>query len=444
MTIYSILPRLADAAIQFVLFLYFTNDLRKRNNAAIFIIAALLLVTVELSKDWFMHGSILGSLFRTGTTLLIFVLLMRLLYSVQTMYAFFLSMVFIFSWGLWKNVVSSSTLGNIGIYIRGYTPGSANYRIIHTLLEDVFRIVTTIILKKYFLQVNGDRNISLKKMFIILFPAFVNFFTMVILYYVINIEPGANLQSVEKELSYLIIMHAVSSLIILIATEQFFRFQKQSSEILQIEQQIHSQYQKFQERRKMDNVLQMINHDMNNHLNVLKSLTDDIKIKKYINELLNETGSLNEELDTGNSTLNIVLSQKHTVCTEKCIQLEAYINLKKADFISPMDITVLFANGIDNAIEAVAKLADSNERKISIRGGAIGNCIVVKIQNPYCHELIYENQNLATTKEERHIHGIGLNSIKRVLEKYSGTMTIVTKDNMFELKWMIPISETAN
>lgn len=444
MTIYSILPRLADAAIQFILFLYFTNDLRKKDNVAIYMITALLLFTVELSKDWFMHGSILGSLLRTGITLLIFVLLMRLLYSVQTMYALFLSMVFIFSLGLWKNVVSSSTLANIGIYIRGYTPGSANYRIIHTLLEDGFRIFTTIILKKYFLQVNGDRNISLKKMFVILFPAFVNFLTMVILYYVINIEPRINLKSVEKELSYLFIMHAISSLIILIATEQYFRFQKQSSEIIQIEQQMHAQYQKFQDRRKMDHAIKMISHDMNNHLNVLKGLTDDINIKQYINELLNETGSLNEELDTGNSTLNIILSQKHTVCTEKGIQLEAYINLKKADFISPMDVTVLFANSIDNAIEAVAKLADSNERKISIRGSAIGNCIVVKIQNPYCHELIYENQNLATTKEDINIHGIGLNSIKRVLEKYRGTMTIVAKDNIFELKWMVPIAETEN
>lgn len=40
-------------------------------------------------------------------------------------------------------------------------------------------------------------------------------------------------------------------------------------------------------------------------------------------------------------------------------------------------------------------------------------------------------------------HGFGLRNVKRVIERYDGTLNINTNDNLFTVTWMIPKRENA-
>lgn len=365
-----------------------------------------------------------------------------LLYDVQRIYAAFLAAVMLFSWGVWKNVFSPFTMEQLGLLT--LTGRIDEYgSLLCGLLEMVFMGVTTVLTKRHFVTVDSERTLTGREAFLSLFPAFVNYVTMVVLYYMAGFERSSISSTVAEAMVCLMILHACSSLIILSATERFFQSKKRDEELRRIEEQMAFQYRNFQERRQMDETMKMLYHDMNNHLNAIKHLSSEQAVNQYVGKLLLEIRPAENHLDTGNGFLNILLEQKQTLCRNQKISLNAYVNFKNSDFISPMDMNVLFANAIDNAVEAVALLEDPAERQIEIRGGRMGNCLVVKFRNPYGEEPQFHQGKLVTTKKDGMFHGIGLNSIRRVLEKYDGVMTIETKDQWFQLKWMIPVVQLA-
>lgn len=90
--------------------------------------------------------------------------------------------------------------------------------------------------------------------------------------------------------------------------------------------------------------------------------------------------------------------------------------------ISNYDLCVILGNLIDNAIEAV-------EGEISpviyVQMNYIKNLFLIKVINTYSKNAIsYE-----TTKEDSDFHGIGLKSIKRIVDKYNGNFSIELKNN---------------
>ena len=47
-----------------------------------------------------------------------------------------------------------------------------------------------------------------------------------------------------------------------------------------------------------------------------------------------------------------------------------------------------------------------------------------------------------TTKNEQNYHGFGMLSIRHIVEKYGGTMSVRTDQNLFRLDILLPCAET--
>ncbi len=98
------------------------------------------------------------------------------------------------------------------------------------------------------------------------------------------------------------------------------------------------------------------------------------------------------------------------------------------------DICALFGNALDNALEAVQKAARAGtknhpgEPPRQRNAGASGK--------NSCEPVSWEagaDGLPATTKRDRAEHGLGLRSIRKVAEKYSGSMEIRRENGAFEL-----------
>jgi sensor histidine kinase regulating citrate/malate metabolism len=107
----------------------------------------------------------------------------------------------------------------------------------------------------------------------------------------------------------------------------------------------------------------------------------------------------------------------------------------------PMDISALFGNALDNAIESVLKIEDPDKRLIHVSVVRQKNFLRIRIENCYEGELRFENGMPITSKKEQGIHGYGTKSIRRITERYNGSMTIATKGNWFELRILIPLQK---
>lgn len=96
------------------------------------------------------------------------------------------------------------------------------------------------------------------------------------------------------------------------------------------------------------------------------------------------------------------------------------------------DIFVILYNLFDNAIEACENIY-TREKWIYLSLRLINNMFMLCIQNSYEIEPKYENGELLTIKTDKHFHGIGMKSVKKIVEKYEGQLEYDNKQNIFEV-----------
>lgn len=121
--------------------------------------------------------------------------------------------------------------------------------------------------------------------------------------------------------------------------------------------------------------------------------------------------------------------------------VEAGNNGEKLSFICENDVYALLGNILDNAIEASEKQKKDEERVVSISTISKEGFIRVHEENLFDGDLIYENNVLKTTKQNKLYHGFGVKSIKLIAEKYNGDVSISAKDGKFILDILFPIQK---
>ena len=163
--------------------------------------------------------------------------------------------------------------------------------------------------------------------------------------------------------------------------------------------------------------------------------TEDVK--KYISNLREAEENTTVPFCTGCSTLDALLSTKSSLLKENNIQISCLVHFTNSDFLSPMELCTLFANSLDNAIEAVLPLPVEN-RFIRISGGEVNGNMVVRIENPYHHTLHRAGDRFISTKSDDHFHGYGLANMRKIIEAHNGTLTYKTENHIFSLFFMIP------
>ncbi len=106
-----------------------------------------------------------------------------------------------------------------------------------------------------------------------------------------------------------------------------------------------------------------------------------------------------------------------------------------------MDISNLFGNALDNAIESTDKIIDPERRLIHLSVARQKGFAAIRIENCFDGELKFEKGLPVTTKKDVLYHGFGVKSIQNAAEKYGGTATITTREGWFELRVLIPLGQ---
>ena len=173
--------------------------------------------------------------------------------------------------------------------------------------------------------------------------------------------------------------------------------QKDKMQIAQLQQY----FAYYQERLKDEEKVRSVYHDMKNHLLVLQ---------RQINS--------------------------PETAREKHIALSVTADLNGVDFIEPLDISIIFGNGLDNAIEASEKLPEE-QRAILVKAGKMQNFFSVLIENNCLQDS--GNTKSRTTKTDDFFHGFGISNMRNAAEKYGGQLTTKCESGKFLLKILSPI-----
>lgn len=195
-------------------------------------------------------------------------------------------------------------------------------------------------------------------------------------------------------------------------------------------------------RAKADTDIRQLHHDMKNHLIGIQQLSgDNEKLNRYISQLLSGMEDYELIVESGNTMIDGLLSEKQRKAASKGIEVSTAVDLRSTGFISDMDLCTIFGNALDNAIEASVKVQDKALRSIMVRCLEQGDNLILTVQNYFEGELKKSGGAILTSKAEPG-HGLGLSSIRRAAEKYGGIMTARTDDyNNFILTILIPLTQ---
>lgn len=181
-------------------------------------------------------------------------------------------------------------------------------------------------------------------------------------------------------------------------------------------------------------------HDLKHQITNLRE-TNQVD-EKYLDEMEKSISIYNSAVRTGNETLDVILTDKRLHCTANGIQFTCIAEGTKISFMDVMDIFSLFGNALDNAIEYTERL-EPEKRFIHLSIRATNQLLLIHIENPFEGELVMHDGIPITTKSDKEYHGYGMRSMKRIVRKYGGDLSVAAEDMMFHLNIMIPIPPTA-
>ena len=198
--------------------------------------------------------------------------------------------------------------------------------------------------------------------------------------------------------------------------------------------------QYFESMEQQNFAIRRMKHDLTNHLQTLLVLSEE-KRTGYIEEMLGNT-TLTQTLHySGDTTVNVVLSAKEGIMRQKGIHFVPHIDITEELPFAKADICVLFANTLDNAIEACEKLS-VEERRIEMEARLGKGLFVVSVRNSClgAGSQPLEGKMPKTTKEDEKNHGLGLKSIYEITKRYGGNMELKMEEKEFELFLFLPMN----
>ncbi len=203
---------------------------------------------------------------------------------------------------------------------------------------------------------------------------------------------------------------------------------------------LNMQYTSYKLSRDSIDLVNQKYHDLKHQIALLKAEAGSGSAVR-LEQMENEIRIYETQNRTGSRVLDTVLTVKSLYCQKKGIDLKVIADGTQLEFMDDMDVSALFGNMLDNAIESV-KNQDSPEKRTVRLYLAREKQFVRICQENYCGERILFRDGLPqTTKKDQRIHGYGMKSIRSIVEKYQGTMRAEQKNDWFVLRILLPLPQ---
>lgn len=189
------------------------------------------------------------------------------------------------------------------------------------------------------------------------------------------------------------------------------------------------QRQQYQVARQNVQIINKRCHELKVQIANLRKLSPEAVPPERIEEAERAARLYDANRNTGNEVLDVVLTEKSLLCESRGIQLNAVANGSCLGFIEAGDLYALFANALDHAVESAVQTARPECRVIDLLVCVRQGFVVVNIISPLRPP---EKQANRSTQYE-------LKVIRRIVQKYKGTLTLEEQGEFFAEKIIFPL-----
>lgn len=238
---------------------------------------------------------------------------------------------------------------------------------------------------------------------------------------------------------YMNVLFGILALINMILGEQL-SYRIRQNDVMRVENLVKKQHDQFLSSLKTIETVNQKYHDLHHIMNRIESMDSVPEIKCFIETLQTEIQDYELIFNTGNRTLDIILSERMQEAKERKTRLHVHADGQGWDAIRDIDITTIIGNALDNAFESTEKNEDVEKRLVDVRIGKMNHMLIARFENRFTHPLVRRSSRLISTKRNPQGHGYGLQSIEMAVKKYGGEMDIKTDNGLFTLTLIIPVS----
>lgn len=236
----------------------------------------------------------------------------------------------------------------------------------------------------------------------------------------------ANSTTDVKVLAILLLI--VTSVFVMVLRIVFFQsvvvVMKESEQKMEV--RLQAQRQEYEEIARKMEAGRIYRHDMRHHLLVINELAmqEDVKgIRNYVELMSGKLAETEREFYCENAMINTMLSvcigqAKAAGCT-----VSVKVHLPEKICFDEMDVCMILANALENAVNACKEIGEEKERYIHITAELLDNGkLLILIRNP-CNNIPQFGEDglpVSNGGKDSQEHGIGLKSIRALVEKYHG------------------------
>ena len=188
------------------------------------------------------------------------------------------------------------------------------------------------------------------------------------------------------------------------------------------------------------NNLRNMRHELRNHFMCMDALIQNNQYKQlheYFNTLFHSNLLISDMIESGNNVVNAILNQKKSYAFSKGIHMHAQAFLPEQIGVKDYDMCAVVSNLLDNAIEACEEIDNPS---VWVDLSILKNYVSITVRNPVTEDVIKENPQLDTTKDNKQNHGLGIKIIRSIIDQYDGMLSFEMRDGLFVASAMMKLT----
>ena len=212
---------------------------------------------------------------------------------------------------------------------------------------------------------------------------------------------------------------------------ELFKKSAMEKEMSELNLLYERQRQQYQVARQNVQIINKRCHELKVQIANLRKLSPEEVPPERIDEAERAARLYDANRNTGNEVLDVVLTEKSLLCESRGIQLNAVANGSCLGFFEAGDLYALFANALDHAVESSVQVSRPECRVIDLLVCVRQGFVVVNIISPLRPP---EQQANRSAQYE-------LKVIRRIVQKYKGTLTLEEQGEFFAEKIIFPLQK---
>ena len=214
------------------------------------------------------------------------------------------------------------------------------------------------------------------------------------------------------------------------------------------EQQVKAMKMRLEETENFYGSIRKVRHEMKNHMANIKGLTEAGEygeIEEYVRRMDETMQELEYKYVTGNAVTDVIINDKCRRAEKAGIRFDA--DFRYGGEIPVFDMGIILNNLLDNAIEACEKL-ETGKGFIRLSLKRKKQFLILYVENSFDGAVpVSKGSPLPPTTKQSILpgiiteHGIGLENVRDIAERYFGGVNIKVKGDVFHVTVMLQQGE---